>query len=441
MLTVYVVHLILGACLPLYGQSPIFYVTADSPNDPGAGTLEDPYRHIQDGIDAAVVGIEIHVARGQYKESITMKDGVDLYGGYDSANWTAPSDPNANESIIDAKGLYTNVVRIIDANVTIHGFTITNGRATTGGGIYCAGSPTIVRCIITRNVAISQGGGMYNDANSSPVVIRTTFLGNSAFAGGAVSGKEANSTFTKCAFDDNVADMMGGAVYDEDGRLEFVDCTFTGNSAAWFAGGGIYSGQGELVLVDCEFTDNSTADSAGGIYCKGSRTSVRNCIFTRNSAAGQEEDSGYGGGIRSDDGELLVTTSRFTANSAKVGGAVCSMVNTAAFEHCIFTANSAKSGGPVCNGENTAAFKHCIFIANDGTDYGGGISFLYSTGDLTNCDFTLNSATRGKAVACYYEDYPSDVTFSNCILWDGPGEISNDNDSTIALSYSNVYGD
>ena len=103
------------------------HVDAGSANDPGTGTRADPYRRIQDAMDAAGAGDEIHVAGGEYGEVITVKDGVDLYGGYDSGDWDAARDWESRETIINGAGLGDSVVRIVDANSVIEGFTITNG--------------------------------------------------------------------------------------------------------------------------------------------------------------------------------------------------------------------------------------------------------------------------------------------------------------------------
>ena len=78
--------------------------------------LQYPFRRIQDGIDAAIGGDKVHVAGGEYFEAVTMKDGINLYGGYDGNDWFAQRDLQTNETIIDANGLNDSVVHIIDAN-------------------------------------------------------------------------------------------------------------------------------------------------------------------------------------------------------------------------------------------------------------------------------------------------------------------------------------
>jgi len=42
------------------------YVDANSPNDPGSGTFENPFRRIQMGIDAAANGDTVQIQQGIY---------------------------------------------------------------------------------------------------------------------------------------------------------------------------------------------------------------------------------------------------------------------------------------------------------------------------------------------------------------------------------------
>jgi hypothetical protein len=60
---------------------------------------------------------------------------------------------------------------------------------------------------------------------------------------------------------------------------------------------------------------------------------------------------------------------------------------------------------------------------------------------LSNCTFTMNSAANGKALACDtfpLFPYPSTINATNCIFWNGGGEIWNADDSTITITCSCV---
>ena len=97
----------------------------------------------------------------------------------------------------------------------LRGFTITNGIAEQGAGIYCdRSSPTITHCIFEDNSASYRtgrgqfkgfGGAVYCGLNTDPIIINCTFHGNSAHTN-------------------------GGGVYSSDGGLTLVNCILWGNT-------------------------------------------------------------------------------------------------------------------------------------------------------------------------------------------------------------------
>jgi parallel beta-helix repeat protein/predicted outer membrane repeat protein len=145
-------------------------------------------------------------------------------------------------------------------------------------------------------------------------------------------------------------------------------------------------------------------NSGGGVYAKDASLTVRNCIFSANSAAS-------GGGAISavhseyvEDSALTIDNSRFLNNVAAWGGAV-SHGSTAAVDisGCEFSGNTATTygGGAISGGGFTAAnISHSAFSQNSGaTDYdedAGGGAIYYSSGaavTIINSVFTENTAT------------------------------------------------
>jgi C1A family cysteine protease len=114
---------------------------------------------IQDGING-VSGSIVHVAAGIYYENIVLKNGVELLG---AGSATTIIDGMQNGSVITANNV-GNTTRL-------DGFTITNGSATNGGGMYNgASSPTVTNCVFLNNSA-SYGGGMFNNQSSTAAII------------------------------------------------------------------------------------------------------------------------------------------------------------------------------------------------------------------------------------------------------------------------------
>lgn len=108
------------------------------------------YQTIGEGINAAVSGDTVEVSRGTYVENIDFAD-KDIV-----LTSTAPLDPlTVAETMID--GNDAGPVVTFGGNETpdcvITGFTITNGNADSGGGIY------MVKGDITNSIVWGNEGG------------------------------------------------------------------------------------------------------------------------------------------------------------------------------------------------------------------------------------------------------------------------------------------
>ncbi|MCH7527484.1 MAG: right-handed parallel beta-helix repeat-containing protein, partial [Planctomycetes bacterium] len=157
-----------------------------------ADTLRVPseYPTIQAGIDAAQDGDEVLVADGVY----TGEGNRDLdFGG---KLITVHSENGPDNCIIDCEGTEEDPHRGFyfhndeTAAAVVEGFTIRNGFALQGGGIYCRpASPTISMCTLEDNRSESSGGGFYSQ-NGSPTIRSCTFIHNKSEGGpggGAIS--------------------------------------------------------------------------------------------------------------------------------------------------------------------------------------------------------------------------------------------------------------
>ena len=190
---------------------------------------------IQAGINAVASPGTVHVAAGTYIENITLKDGVEVLG---AGAGVTTIDGGASGSVVTASG--------VGATTVLDGFTITNGSASMGGGMYNAtASPTVSNCIFYDNAASGDtgcGGGMAN-ADSSPTVINCIFYGNTASGlhgcGGGMYNSGSSGAFTptlvNCTFYGNSANEWGDGVYS----INFTTPTLT-NCILWNGGDEIY---------------------------------------------------------------------------------------------------------------------------------------------------------------------------------------------------------
>ena len=204
-----------------------------------AATIHVPGDHssIQAGIEAAVDGDLVLVAQGTYVENID----------FIRKEITLQSESGADFTVIDGN-LAGTVVRINSEGV-IDGFTICNGVASSGGGIFCAdeGSKTIKNCVITENSATVGGAG---------------------FGGGGIVCQHAPVWIVNCIISKNTA-VNGGGIYiystvAPDPRPIFLFCTITENEAV--SGGGIDSLWGIPTFMNCILWGNLSASYGQEIY-------------------------------------------------------------------------------------------------------------------------------------------------------------------------------
>jgi hypothetical protein len=192
------------------------------------------YPTIQAAIDDASDGDTILVADGRYTGEGNCD--IDFHG----KAITVRSENGPENCIVDCQfqGRGFDFHSGEDENSVLDGFTITNGSpGEFGGGIKCtASSPTIVNCIITRNIAQIYGGGICNSYNSAPILTNCTFSENSAKStndkpssgGGMCNLENSSPKVSNCIFSENSA-TEGSGMYNENSSPALAGCTFSGN--------------------------------------------------------------------------------------------------------------------------------------------------------------------------------------------------------------------
>ena len=119
--------------------------------------------------------------------------------------------------VIDCEGIGRGFVIYNgeDSNSVIQGFTITNGNASIGGGIYCdyhSSSTIIVNTIFGNEVNPPWGGGIFCSQSSSPTITGNTISGNSATWGGGIYCSSSSPTIENNTITLNNA-YQGGGIY------------------------------------------------------------------------------------------------------------------------------------------------------------------------------------------------------------------------------------
>ncbi|NLN92060.1 MAG: hypothetical protein GX130_01955 [Candidatus Hydrogenedens sp.] len=483
----------------------IYYVNASSTAaSPDGSSWAKAFKTLQAAVDkAASEGLgEIWVAKGTYTstddEVVTMKEWVDLYGGFAGNEVDREArDWEANESIIDGEYVRRGVVGA--SNAVLDGFIITRGRATHGGGMMNERhSPTVTNCLFSDNEVIVEdsssisngnGGGIYNYIASpvvshcqfienkakkygagiynllgTPIISECSFIKNEAFsgaaieiisseadvstcefvenktssAGGAISIAGFDATVMDCTFTKNLSETYGGALYISGTASLISGCTFAENLAYYHGGAVIISGDASPKFVDCDFIENRSFMDGGAIVNDGeSSAKISNSRFTKNNA------SSDGGAVanKADASPEIVNCDFIENSTISNGGAIMNEDDSiVTIANSRFAKNTADRGGAVVNYRNASSkIVNTIFTENRSERPGGAIengddSFI----TIVNSSFTKNKAYLGAAV---YNNVGT-VEIWNSIIWDN-GEfalINYNEDSVTQVAYSCIEG-
>ena len=174
-------------------------------------------------------------------------------------------------------------------------------------------------------------------------------------------------------------------------------------------GAGLRWENGELTLTNCIFTNNVyAADSGfafgGGAYFKNSSVWIDACQFHGNSAeTGSDGNGGHGGGLFLINCNATISDTVFSENTARHVKAVY--------------ANSG--GGGISFQYGVGSLTNCTFINNYSDGWCGGVSAHASELLLEDCSFINNAGVMGGGFYLQNQGtYSSVATFNNCTFED-----------------------
>ncbi len=230
------------------------YVSLESTNStPPYTNWATAATSIQDAVDTAKAGDTVLVTDGVYAEGERE--------AFETQDLPITADRLAITNAISLLSLNGPQFTVIDGGGTIRcvslgdgasltGFTLSNGVARFGGGVWCPSTNAfLTNCTLTGNSANGCGGGALGGTLNN-----CTLAGNSAAGdgGGAYGGALYN-----CRLSGNTAQEYGGGA----AICTLYNCTLSGNSAQEFGGGA-----GGCTLYNCTLSGNTAQDYGGGAY-------------------------------------------------------------------------------------------------------------------------------------------------------------------------------
>jgi hypothetical protein len=235
-----------------------------------------------------------------------------LSGG--TAYTTAIVGQNQATTVIDGGGRS----RVLDnegRGLTLVGVTIQRGSGSDGGGIRNNGPLTIQRCRLADNIASGSGGALYH-VSGEVDIYQSIFEDNSADTGdgGGIYHKAGVMRISFTTISRNVAGSNGGGLWAAPGgALGQVEQSALYSNIAGDRGGGIYHESGNLVLNAMTLGvnmagANGAGGEGGGLYVNTGNVTVNNVTLDGNFVS-TRSPQGQGFGISNNAGAVILHNS------------------------------------------------------------------------------------------------------------------------------------
>jgi CSLREA domain-containing protein len=418
--------------------------------------------------------------------TISGNTAITLGGGF----MTGPGELTIDETTVSRNsadsggGIFARL-----GSVSVDHSIIVGNSAADGGGIFIDGEDlTVSNSTVTRNSANDNGGGIFTDGGSA-IVINSVISGNSAdIDGGGVylsfgSTQVTDSTIAENAARDdgggiatrtgsiniegsivsgnNATNDDGGGIYVESGSVSVNNSTIAGNSAN--TGGGVFALAGSVNVTSTQVAGNTAHDNGGGIFTSTGAVNVVDSTISGNTTTSTALSTGGGGGIRTargmvsvtgsmmienhsgtigggihgGSGDVRVTGSTISRNTADLGGGIFTGTAPVAITNSTVSENAATrrngldgaSGGGILAG-GPLTLSHSTVFKNTSVFKGGGI-YLY--GDEATISSSIIAGNSDEGLAPDFDSNGNTVTILNSLLGNNTG-------SGVAPGSTNIVG-
>jgi hypothetical protein len=292
-----------------------------------------------------------------------------------------------------------------DADSVLEGFTITGGSSFVGGGVRIeASSPTLRNLVITGNIAMEDGGGVYVGGGGAPLLEDVELSLNEADDRGAgLYASDSHVDMSRLWVHDNSA-YIGGGVYLWDSSSSVSDSLIEMNVSSQSTGGIALhlSESGSHDLVNVVVRNNTSGATTGGLYASGT-VRMTNVLVTDNAAGGD------GGGIYLLGDDSVLENVAVIGNEASTCGGIMVRAASTTLSNVIVAGNHGGEAGGLCtectlpycpmtmtlinlavvgntagseagisldlqNANNSISMTNVVVTGNEAIEYGGGIT-------------------------------------------------------------------
>ncbi len=198
---------------------------------------------------------------------------------------------NSIESLVRGRGGGLSFTGFDSGSVLIFDSNISNNTATFGGGLSSTRGYMLVSGGSVNSNSADAGGGIY--AQSQTAVVGTSIESNSARQGGGAYVADSGRLISRAdtVFESNTA-SFGGALFANRGFAQIEQSQFVGNEA--FAGGAVQAGfAGQVFIRTSNFSNNLARDNGSAINVEpGGLAVAEDSEFRANSVTNTEGDKG-----------------------------------------------------------------------------------------------------------------------------------------------------
>jgi parallel beta-helix repeat protein len=338
-----------------------------------------PGDSIQAAINAAVTDDTVIVHEGTYVERINFAGKAITVRSED------PTDPAVAANTVIDGGAGGSVVSFYSGegnSSVLAGLTITNGRATYGGGVFCVySSPTIQGNTVSGSRAEVFGGGIYC-SHCSPTIQSNTISGNHTDGGdgGGIHCWYSSPTIQSNTISGNQASLNGAGIYCQQSSPTIQSNTISGNCA--YTGGGIYCSESSPTIESNTISDNE-AVLGGGIWCLSSSPAIQSNTISDNEAW-------LCGGICCLDSSPTIESNTISDNTAESwGGGIYCQQSSPTICNCIIAFSGSGGGIRVASGSPSVSY--CDVYGNTGGNYVGMADQTGSNGNISEAPLFAGS--------------------------------------------------
>jgi PKD repeat protein len=270
------------------------------------------------------------------------------------------------------------------------------------------------------------------------VVAAGTYSERIDFRGKAITVRSSAGPLLTIIDGANFSGSVVTAITGEGPATILEGFTITGGSA--LEGGGMRNVGTSPTVRDCIFSGNSATDRGGGMYNRAGSPTIIRTHFKLNSAAAM------GGGVFNLEASPTIIESRFSQNTANKGGGMRNYLNShPTLANCVFDDNHAgEEGGGMDNRKNSnPVVTNCLFVGNSAGSGGAMHNYVgrrvEATGNptLINVVMVGNSASEGGGMR---NNDPSPLILNSVIAFNTGSGISSRNGSSPVLHNSIVWG-